>query len=165
MAKPPIWDRRATYKSPSQARSEYLAISFRRLDADWKARQLWERGGGAWLMVATAHVVAAVYHHFYAEILGYDARWTNEPLVILGAALAIIAVAMYRLTLVISHVWLPIFCLVWIALGFVHNLVTGVSDKISMGIALMAIVMAIGAIRAALYMDRQSRLEGAESTV
>ena len=162
MTEPPIWDRRPVYKSPSAARADYLAISFRRIDEDWKARQLWDRGGGAWLLVALAHVVAAVFHHMHAVQLGYDARWVNEPQVILGVALSLVAVAMYRLSLMINQVWLPVFCLCWIAIGFTHNFVTQVADKISMGFAVFAAFMAIGGVRAALYMACQHRLDEAE---
>ncbi|GAA0391651.1 hypothetical protein GCM10009093_17810 [Brevundimonas terrae] len=162
MAEPPIWDRRPVYKTPSQARGDFAALSFRRIDADWKARQLWDRGGGAWLLVALAHVVAAVFHHAHAVQLGSDARWINEPQVILGVALSIIAIAMYRLSQLSKPVWLPVFCLCWIAIGFTHNLVTQVADKISMGLAFFAAVMAIGGVRGAIYMARQHRLDEAE---
>lgn len=163
MAEPPIWDRRPVYKSPSAAQAEYLSISFRKIDEHWKARQLWERGQQAWLMVAAAHVMSGIYHHFHADILGYDARWINEPMVILNGALVLLAIAMYRISKLHQLVWLPVFCLIWIGLGFSYNFATSIADKVSMGIAFFAAFLAIGAVRAALYMARHHRSDEVEN--
>ncbi|MEG2313425.1 hypothetical protein [Brevundimonas sp.] len=163
MKKRPVWDQRPEYKSPSAVVADHMFLSFRQLDEDWKARELWERGQQAWLMVAAAHVMSGIYHHFHADILGYDARWINEPMVILNGALVLIAIAMNRLSKLHQHVWLPVFCLIWIGLGFSYNFVTSIADKVSMGIAFFAAFLAIGAVRAALYMARHHRSDEVEN--
>lgn len=157
MKKRPVWDQRPEYKPHSTAMADHMFLSFRQLDEDWKARALWERGQEAWLMVAVAHVMSGIYHHFHADILGYDARWINEPMVILNGALVLIAVAMNRISKLHQHVWLPVLCLIWIGLGFSYNFVTQIADKISMMIAFFAAFLALGAVRAALYRARRHR--------
>ena len=161
----PIWDRRPEYKSPSTAMADHIFLSFRRVDEDWKARALWERGEQAWLFVAVAHVMSGIYHHFHADILGYDARWINEPRVILNGALVLLAIAMNRLSKLQKHVWLPVFCLIWIGLGFYYNFATLIADKISMMLAFFAAGLSIGAVRATRYMARQKPSNETENAV
>ncbi|WP_297800827.1 hypothetical protein [uncultured Brevundimonas sp.] len=139
--------------------ADHIFLSFRKIDEDWKARNLWERGEQAWLMVAVAHFVSGIYHHFHADILGYDARWTNEPMVILNGSLAVLAIAMNRVSKLHQKAWLPVFCLLWIGLGFYYNFTTQIADKISMLFAFFAAGLSVGAVRAALYMTRQKSVD------
>ena len=156
MNKRPVWDR------PPQPRNDLASLfdlAFREIDEEWKARQLWEGCSCAWGLLGVAHLIAVFFHHHLAKSHGFDARWINEPLVILGVALSIIAFAMYRLSLLIKSVWLPVFCLCWIALGFTFNFAMQYGDKISMGAAFIAAISAIAGVRAALYWRRQKLMD------
>lgn len=115
--------------------------------------------------MAVAHVASGIYHHFHADILGYDARWTNEPMVILNGTLAVLAIAMNRLSKLHHHAWLPVLCLIWIGLGFYYNFATSIADKISMLFAFFAAGLSIGAVRAARYMARQNPSNETENAV